>query len=77
MPSDPLINSETQKYYQKEPKCDGVYLRNKLRKIKDGAYVTNLDDFKSMGTYWIALYANVNNTVYFDHIAVEHIPKQI
>ena len=51
MPSDPLINSETQKYYQKEPKCDGVYLRNKLRKIKDGAYVTNLDDFKSMGTY--------------------------
>ena len=26
-----------------------------LPKIKDGAYVINLDEFKSIGSHWIAL----------------------
>ena len=32
-----------------------------LPKRKDGAYLTNLDEFKSIGTHWIALYVNGNN----------------
>ena len=28
-------------------------------KIKDGTYVINPDEYKSIGTHWIALYRNV------------------
>ena len=56
---------------------NGVYSRNNLPKIKDGAYVINLDGFKSVGTQWIALYVNGNNIIYFDSFAVEHILKEI
>ena len=27
----------------------------------DGAYIITVDEFKSIGTYWIALYVNGNN----------------
>ena len=56
-----LTNFEIQKYYQNEPKFNGVYSRNNLSKIKDGAYVINLDEFKSIVTHWIALYVNDND----------------
>ena len=45
MPRHPLTNFEIQKDYQNEPKFNGVYSRNNLRKIKDGTYVINLDEF--------------------------------
>ena len=48
------------KCYQSEPKFNGVYSGNNLPKIKDGAYVINLDEFKSIETHWIALYVNSN-----------------
>ena len=41
-----ITNFEIQKYYQNEPKFNGVYSRNNLPKIKDGAYVINLDEFR-------------------------------
>ena len=47
-------------------------LWNNLPKTKDGVYVINIDDFKSIGTHWIALYAND-----FDSFGVENIPKEI
>ena len=34
---------------------------NNLPKLKDRAYVINLDEFKSVGTYWIASFVNGNN----------------
>ena len=77
MPPHPLTNFEIQKYYENEPKFNGVYSRNNLPKIKDGAYVINLDEYKSIGTHWIALYVNDNNVTYFDSFGVEHIPKEI
>ena len=52
-----------QKCYQNEPKFNGVYSRNNLPKIKDEVYVINLDEYKSIGTPWIALYVNGNNTI--------------
>ena len=58
MPIHPLTNFEIKKYYQKEPKVNGVYSRNDLHKIKDGAYVINLHEHKSVQTHWIALYVN-------------------
>ena len=37
-----------QKYYHNEPKFNGVYSRQSLLKIKDGAYIINLDEFKKL-----------------------------
>ena len=45
-----------------------------MPKIKDGAYVINLDEFKSIGLAW---YVNANIIVYFDSFGVEHIPNEI
>ena len=73
----PLNNFEIQKYYQNESKFNGVYSRNNLPKIKDGRYVINLDEYKSIGTHWIASFVNDYNETYFDSFAVEHIPKEI
>ena len=72
-----LNKFEIQKYYQNEPKFNGIYSRNNLPKIKDRVYVINLDEFKSIGTHWIALYVNGNNVIYFDSFGVEHIPKEM
>ena len=65
------------KYCQNEPKFNGVYSRNNLSKIKDGTYIINLDEYESVGTYWIALYVNAKNSTYFDSFRVDHIPKEI
>ena len=57
MPPHPLTNAEVRKYYQNEPRFDGVYSRDSLSKrIKDGAYEINLDEYADVGTHWIALY---------------------
>ena len=45
--------------------------------IKDGAYVINLDEYADVGTHWIALFCNKNQTLYFDSFGVEHVPKEI
>ena len=65
-------------YYQNEPGSNGVYSRDNLPdKIKDGAYVINLDEHCDIGTHWIALFVNAKNITYFDSFGIEHIPKEI
>ena len=57
-----LTNLEMQKYYAKYKMNlslivsiqEIIYL-----KIKDGTYVINPDEYKSVGTHWIASYRNV------------------
>ena len=74
MPSHPLTNFEIQKYYQNDeqlslknkPKSNGVYSRNDLPKINDGAYVINLDGYKSIGTHQIDLHVNAESVTCFD-----------
>ena len=74
----PLTNFEIQKYYKNEPKFNGVYSRDNLpNKIKDGAYIINLDEYSDIGTHWVALYVYNNNVTYFDSFGVEHITKEI
>ena len=46
------------KILQNEPKVSGVYSRNNLPKVKDGAYIINLEDYGSIGPNWIVLYVN-------------------
>ena len=57
----PLTDFEIQKYYQNEPRFSGVYSRSNLpKKIKDEAYVINLEKYADVGTHWIALFYNRN-----------------
>ena len=56
MPPHPLTNFEIQKYYQYEPRFNGVYSRDNLPKIKDGTYIINLDEYSDIGTHWVALW---------------------
>ena len=59
IPPHPLTNFEIQKYYENEPRFNGVFPRNNLpKKIKDGTYVTNLDEYADVGTHGIALFFN-------------------
>ena len=65
-------------YYQSEPRFNGVFSRNNFpKKIKDGTYVTNLDEYADVGTNWIALFCTKNEIVYFDSFGVEHNPEEI
>ena len=72
MPPHPLTNFEIQKYYKNEPRFNGVFSRNNLhKKIKDGTYVKNFDEYADIGTHWIALFGKRNEIVYFDSFGVE------
>ena len=77
MPPHPLTNFEIQKYYENEPRFNGIYSRDNLQKIKDGAYLMTLDEYSDIGTHWVALYLQNNDVIYFDSFGVEHIPKEI
>ena len=46
MPPHTLVNFEIQKYYQNEPKYNGVYSRNDLSKVKNWAYIINFDEYE-------------------------------
>ena len=66
------------KYYENESRFNGVYCRDNLpNKIKNGAYVTNLDEYSDISIHWVALYVKNNDITYFDSFVVEHIPKEI
>ena len=78
LPAHPLTNFEIQEYYQNEPRFNGVFSRDNLpNNIKNGAYVINLDEYRDIGTHWVALYVNNKIVIYFDSFGVEHIPKEI
>ena len=79
MPPHPLTNSEIQKYYKNEPRFNGLYSRDNLSKIKDAAYIINLDEYSDIGTHWVALCVqnNNNSATYFDSFGVEHILEEI
>ena len=69
---------EIQRCYENEPRFNGVFSRSNLPlKIKDGTYVINLDEYADIGTHWIALFCNKNETLYFNSFGVEDVPKEI
>ena len=85
MPRHPLTNFEIQKYYQNEPRFNGLYLRDNLPKLKDETYVINLYEYSDIGTQRIVFYVSGvslkevknNGVTYFDSFGVEHIPKKL
>ena len=61
-----------------EPRFNGAFSRDNLpNRIKDGAYVINLDEYEDTGTHWIALICTEIEVTYFDSFGVEHVPIEI
>ena len=78
IPPHPLTNFEIQAYYKNVPRFNGVCSRNNLKdKIRNGAYVINLDEYHDIGTHCVALYVNNKTVTYFDSFGVEHIAQEI
>ena len=78
MPLHPLTNFEIKRYYQNKSRFNGVFSRNNLpKKIKDGAYVINLDKYAHAATHWIALFCNRNEIVYFDVLVLNMFLKKL
>ena len=76
MPFHVLTCFEIQKFIE-----TNLNLRVPIQEIvtlnKDCAYVINPDDYRSIGTHWIALYVDNDNVTYFDGFGFEYIPKEI
>ena len=74
----PLTNFEIIKYYENEKWFNGIYSRDNLpNKIKDRAYIINLDEYSEIATHWIAFYVRNNDITYFDSFGVDQISKEI
>ena len=47
------------------------------KKLKDGTYVINLEEYADVGTHWIALFCNRSEIVYLDSFGVEHVSEEM
>ena len=70
-------NIEITNYFKYELRFNGVSSRNNLPRIKDGAYVINLTDRNSIGTYLVSLFIDRITAVYFDSFGIEHISQEV
>ena len=78
IPPHPSTNFEIQKYCENEQKFNRVISRDNLsKKINDGGYVINLDEYADVGAHWITLFFKKSEIVYFDSFGAEHIPEEI
>ena len=60
VPLHPLNYIEITNYFKYEPRFIGVFSRNNLPRIKNGGYVTNVDDKKSKVTHWVSLSVDIS-----------------
>ena len=57
MPPHPSTDFEIQRYYQNKPRLNVVFSGNNLpKKIKDGTYVINLDEYADVARNWFAYF---------------------
>ena len=54
------------KYFNYEPRFNGVFSRDNLPRIKDETLLLNFDDKQSEGTQWVLFSVDRNTTVCFD-----------
>ena len=59
MSPHPLTSFEMQRYYQMSLGLM-VFLLEIMPKLKDGAYVINLDEYSDISTHWVALYVIID-----------------
>ena len=68
---------EITKYFYYEPRFNGVYSRDNLPRIKDGAYVINLNDKKVKEHIGFHLLLTEILLLYFDSFEIEYIPHKV
>ena len=74
MPPHPLTNFEIQKYYKNEPRFNGLFSRNNFpKKIKDEAYIINLDEYANVDTHWIASFCKKKMKLFISIVLVLNI----
>ena len=66
VPFHPLNNTEITSLFNYKPRFNDVFSRNNLPRIKDGAYIINLNNKKSERTHWVSLFIDRYTAVYFD-----------
>ena len=54
-----------------------VFPRGNLPRIKDIAYIINLDNKQRSSRHWVSLFINKNTTGYFDYFRIEYIPQDV
>ena len=64
-------------YFKDVKSFNGVYSRNNLPKLKNGAYLINLDHSENTGTHYVVVFVMGDEVIYFDSFGVEYIPKEI
>ena len=76
IPPHPLTNFEIKECYEVEPRFNSVYSRDNLpKRIKNGAYIINLNGYADEATHWITSYVKNNEGIYFYSFDVQHVPK--
>ena len=73
----PLSNIKIIHYFNYELRFNGVFSRNNLPRMKNGAYAINLDDKNSKRTYWVSLFVDKNIAAYFDSFGMEYILQEV
>ena len=74
MPPHPLTNFEIQKYYKNEPRFNGLFSRNNFpKKIKDEAYIINLDEYANVDTHWLASFCKKKMKLFISIVLVLNI----
>ena len=75
MPPHLLTNFEIQKYFIKINQDLMVFFLEiiYLKKIKDGAYIINLDEYANVGTHWIALFCKKKMKLFISIVLVLNI----
>ena len=56
---------------------NSLFLKRKLHRIKNGAYVINLDDKQSKQTNCVSLFIERNAAVYFDSCGIEYVLQEV
>ena len=64
-------------YFKDVKGFNGVFSRNNLPNLKNGAYVIKLDHSENTGTHWVVIFVNSTEVIYFDSFGVEYIPKEL
>ena len=64
-------------YFKNVKGFNGVFTRNNLSNLQNGAYVINLDHSENTGTHWIVAYVKKDEVICFDSFGAEYIPKEI
>ena len=64
-------------FFNYKPRFNGIFSRNNLPKVNNGAYVISVDDEKSKETNWISIFIYRNTAVYLASFGVEYIPQEV